>query len=532
MSGPDYVIVGAGSAGCVLANRLSEDPGTRVLLIEAGGKDRSLNIRIPAAFPKQFHTKLDWDYWSEPEPALGGRSLFIPRGKSLGGSSSMNAMLYVRGRPLDYDLWVEQGAPGWGWDDVFPYFLRSEDNARGASEFHGAGGEMTISEQRSPRQLGRRIIDACVACGIPRIDDYNGPEQDGVSMYQVFQKDGRRWSAADAFLRPAMARENLEVITGATVLGLELQGNRATGVRYRRRRGGETTVRPEREVILSAGAIGSPQILQLSGIGDPDELRAVGVEPRHELPGVGRNLQDHPYITLLWEIAGAGPTLYGAEKPKFLLEWLLRKSGPLTSTAAEVCAFVRSRPGLPAPDLQFHMGALYFEKHGEEEFDGDAMTLGPVLVGTKSRGRVWLRSADPTDKPRILTNTLTEPEDVAALVAGMELSREFAGASPLAEVVVRELKPGPDVQTADELDAALRERVELLYHPAGTCRMSDHGDGAVVDSQLRVHGIDGLRVVDASIFPVIPGGNTNAPTIMVAERAADLIRGHVPAAAG
>ena len=532
MSGPDYVIVGAGSAGCVLANRLSEDPGTRVLLIEAGGKDRSLNIRIPAAFPKQFHTKLDWDYWGEPEPALGGRSLFIPRGKSLGGSSSMNAMLYVRGRPLDYDLWVEQGAPGWGWDDVFPYFLRSEDNARGASEFHGAGGEMTISEQRSPRPLDRRIIDACVACGIPRIDDYNGPEQDGVSMYQVFQKDGRRWSAADAFLRPAMARENLEVITGATVLGLELQGNRATGVRYRRRRGGETTVRPEREVILSAGAIGSPQILQLSGIGDSDELRAVGVEPRHELPGVGRNLQDHPYITLLWEIAGAGPTLYGAEKPKFLLEWLLRKSGPLTSTAAEVCAFVRSRPGLPAPDLQFHMGALYFEKHGEEEFDGDAMTLGPVLVGTKSRGRVWLRSADPTDKPRILTNTLTEPEDVAALVAGMELSREFAGASPLAEVVVRELKPGPDVQTADELDAALRERVELLYHPAGTCRMSDTASDAVVDSQLRVHGIDGLRVVDASIFPVIPGGNTNAPTIMVAERAADLIRGRVAAAAG
>ncbi len=531
MAAPDYVIVGAGSAGCVLANRLSEDPGTSVLLIEAGGKDRSLNIKIPAAFPKQFHTKLDWDYASEPEPALGGRSLFIPRGKSLGGSSSMNAMLYVRGRPLDYDLWRDQGAPGWGWDDVFPYFLRSEANARGASEFHGAGGELTISEQRSPRPLDRRIIDACVAAGIPRIDDYNGPEQDGVSMYQVFQKDGRRWSAADAFLRPVLERGNLEVVTGATVLGLEVDGGRATGVRYARGRRAEATARAAAEVILCAGTIGSPQILMLSGIGAPDELRAVGVEPRHELPGVGCNLQDHPYLTMLWEVAGAGPTLYGAEKPKFLLEWLLRKTGPLTSTAAEVAAFVRSRPGLPAPDLQFHMGALYFEKHGEEEFDGDAMTLAPVLVSTKSRGRVWLRSADPLAKPRILTNTLAEPEDVDALIAGMELSRELVAESPLAEVVVRELKPGPDVQTRDQLDAALRERVELLYHPSGTCRMSDDGEDAVVDSELRVHGIDGLRVVDASIFPLIPGGNTNAPTIMVAERAADLIRGTVPASA-
>jgi choline dehydrogenase len=527
----DYVIVGAGSAGCVLANRLTEDPSTRVLLVEAGGKDRSLNIKIPAAFPNQFHTALDWDYWTEPEPAVDNRSLFIPRGKSLGGSSSMNAMLYVRGRPLDYDLWVEQGAPGWGWSDVLPYFLRSEDNARGPSEFHATGGELRVSEQRSPRPLDRRLMEASAAIGIPRIDDYNGPEQDGVSMFQVNQKDGRRWSAADAFLRPALKRPNLEVVTGATVLGLELDGNRAIGVRYRAKRGGEQTARADAEVILSAGAIGSPQILMLSGIGAPDELREAGVEPRHELPGVGRNLQDHPYLTMLWEIS-EGPTLYGADKPKPLLEWLLRRTGPLTSTAAEVVAFVRTRAGLPAADIQFHMGALYFEKHGEEEFDGHAMTIAPVLVSPQARGRVWLRSADPFAKPRILTNSLAEPDDVASMVAAMRMGREIAAASPVGDVVVRELKPGAEAQEPDELEAALRERLELIYHPAGTCRMSDTGDDAVVDSDLRVHGIDSLRVIDASIFPLIPGGNTHAPTVMVAERGADLIRGRVAAAAG
>ena len=526
MAAPDYVIVGAGSAGCVLANRLSEDPGTRVLLIEAGGRDRHPNIKIPAAFPNQFHTDLDWDYWTEPEPAVDDRSLFIPRGKALGGSSSMNAMLYVRGRPLDYDLWVEQGAPGWGWKDVLPYFLRSEDNARGASEFHGAGGEMTISEQRSPRPLDRRLIEASAAIGIPRIDDYNGPEQDGVSMFQVFQRNGRRWSSADAFLRPALKRPNLEVITNATVLGLELEGGRAAGVRFRAKGGGEATARAEREVILSAGAIGSPQILMLSGIGDPDELRAAGVEPRHELSGVGRNLQDHPYLTMLWEIS-EGPTLYGADKPKYLLEWLLRRSGPLTSTAAEVVAFVRTRGGLPAADIQFHMGALYFEKHGEEEFDGHAMTIAPALVSPQARGQVWLRSADPTAKPHIVTHSLSEPDDVASMVAGMRMAREIAATPPVADVVVRELKPGSDAESPEQIEAALRERLELIYHPVGTCRMSDEGWDAVVDSQLRVHGIEGLRVVDASIFPLIPGGNTNAPTIMVAERAADLIRGTV-----
>jgi choline dehydrogenase-like flavoprotein len=522
VANPDYVIVGAGSAGCVLANRLSADSSVRVLLIEAGGSDRDLKVRMPAAFANQFHTRLDWDYATEPEPAVDGRSLYVPRGKALGGSSSMNAMLYVRGRPLDYDLWEQQGAAGWGWKDVFPYFLRSEDNVRGASEFHAAGGELRVSEQRSPRaDADRRLIDACVAAGIPAIADYNGPEQDGVTMAQVTQRDGRRWSCADAFLRPARKRPNLELATRATVLGVELEGNRAVGVRYRRR-GRERVVRAEREVILAAGAIGSPQILLLSGIGPADHLREVGVDVRHDLPGVGRNLQDHPFVSILFEL-DRGPSLYRADSPRHLAEWLLRRTGPLTSTAAEVFAFVRTRPGIPAADIQFHMGALYFEDHGGEEFDGHALTIAPVLISTKSRGSVWLRSADPLSKPGILTNSLSQPEDVDSLIAGMELAREIAAQPPLAEVIAREIKPGAEVTDRDALEADLRRRLMLLYHPVGTCRMSETADDAVVDSELRVHGIDGLRVVDASVMPMITGGNTNAPTIMIAERASDLI---------
>jgi len=524
----DYVIVGAGSAGCVLANRLTEDPSVRVLLVEAGGKDRSPNIKIPAGFANQFHTKLDWDYATEPEPHVDGRQLYIPRGKSLGGSSSMNAMLYVRGRPLDYALWEEQGAPGWGWDDVLPYFLRSEDNARGPSEFHGAGGELRVSDQRSPRaSVDRALIESCQAAGIPRTNDPNGPEQDGVSMFQVTQKNGRRWSAADAFLRPALGRANLEVVTGATVLRVELEGTRATGVRYRDRLRREKTVPAEREVLLAAGAIGSPQLLMLSGIGPGQSLRDVGVTVRHALPGVGLNLQDHPFVTVIWEISDPN-TLYGADKPKNMAEWALRRTGPLSSTVAEVVAFVRSRPGLPAADLQYHMGAAYYEDHGAEEYDGHCAVMAPVLVSPMARGKVTLRSSDPTAKPRILTNSLEPREDSESLLAGMELAREIATQEPFRSLVVSELKPGPEVVDRDDLEADLRRRLMLIYHPVGTCRMSDTGEDAVVDSELRVHGIDGLRVVDASVMPVIPGGNTNAPTIMVAEKASDIIRGREP----
>jgi choline dehydrogenase len=518
----DYIVVGAGSAGCVLAARLSEDPSTRVLLVEAGGKGVHPNIAIPAAFAKQFKTKLDWDYATEPEPACDGRSLYIPRGKGLGGSSSMNAMLYVRGRPLDYDLWEAAGCPGWGWKDVRPYFLRAENNERGASEHHATGGPLNVADERSPRQLTGRFLASAERVGIPRVPDYNGPEQDGASLVQVTQRNGRRWSCADAYLRPNMKRENLNVLTGAQVLRVELEGGRATGIRYRDRRGREQLARADREVILAAGSIGSPQLLMLSGIGPAGHLREAGVEVTHDLPGVGENLQDHPYVVCIWE-SKLGGSLYGADKPKQLLEWLLRRTGPLTSSVAEAFAFVRSRPGLPAPDLQFHFAPAYFNDNGFDELDGHAFTMGPVLVTPKSRGHIRLRSADPSDKPRILTGSLSEPEDVQALVAGMRMAREMAAAGPLAEAAGREIFPGPGVDGDEDLADDLRRRVELIYHPVGTCRMGS-GDEAVVDAELRVRGIDGLRVADASIMPVIPGGNTNAPTIMVAERAADLIR--------
>ncbi|HYM55160.1 MAG TPA: GMC family oxidoreductase N-terminal domain-containing protein [Solirubrobacteraceae bacterium] len=518
----DYVIVGAGSAGCVLANRLSEDPSVRVLLLEAGGRDRSLNIKIPAAFPKQFHTKLDWDFQTEPEPHVDGRSLYVPRGKALGGSSSMNAMLYVRGRPLDYDGWEAQGAPGWGYRDVLPYFLKAEDNARGASEYHGAGGPLKVSEQRSPRPLDRRLLAASEAAGIRRIADYNGPEQDGASMFQVTQRNGQRFSAADAYLRPALKRPNLEVRTNVTVLGVELAGDRAVGVRLRKGRGGVEVARAAREVLLSAGAIGSPHLLLLSGVGPADELRAAGVEVRHDLPGVGRNLQDHPFVTMIWEVSDTN-TLYGAEKPRPLAEWLLRRSGPLSSTVAEVVAFTRTRGGLAAADIQFHMGAAYFEDHGAEIYDGHCMVIAPALVSPRARGQVWLRSDDPTAKPRIVTNTLSEPEDLESMIAGMGLAREIAAQAPLREIVLEELKPGPQAVDREQLEADLRRRLMLIYHPVGTARMSDTHEQAVVDSRLRVHGLQGLRVIDASVMPTIVGGNTNAPTIMIAERGANLI---------
>jgi choline dehydrogenase-like flavoprotein len=520
----DYVVVGAGSAGCALAARLSEDPAARVLLLEAGGRDRSLNIKIPAAFPKQFHTKLDWDYETEPEPHVAGRRLYIPRGRSVGGSSSMNAMLYVRGCPLDYDSWEAQGAPGWGYRDVLPYFIRSEDNVRGASEYHGSGGPLHVCEQRSPRPVDRRLLEACEAAGIPRIADYNGPEQDGASMFQVTQRNGRRFSAADAFLRPAMRRPNLDVRTGALALGVELEGDRAVGVRLRRRRSGSEVVRAGREVLLAAGAIGSPQLLLLSGVGPPEELSAAGVRVRHALAGVGRDLQDHPFVTAIWEVSDTN-TLYGAEGPRPLAEWLLRRTGKLSSTVAEVVAFVRTRGGLPAADVQFHMGAAYYEDHGAETYDGDCVVIAPVLLSPRARGRVWLRSADPSEKPRILTNTLSEPDDVESLLAGMRLAREIAAQDPLREIVVEELKPGRGAVAREDLEADLRKRLMLIYHPVGTARMSDTHPEAVVDSQLRVHGLQGLRVVDASIMPTIVGGNTNAATIMIAERGADLIQG-------
>ncbi|CAB4916805.1 unannotated protein [freshwater metagenome] len=520
----DYVIVGAGSAGCVLAARLSEDPAVRVVLLEAGtSKGRHPLITVPAAFARQFHTKLDWDLHTDPEPGCDERRLYSPRGKGLGGSSAMNAMLYVRGRALDYDLWEAQGAEGWGWDGVREYFLRSEDNARGASADHAVGGPLRVEDERSPRPVTAQFLQSAQAAGIPRIADYNGPEQDGAALAQVTQRAGRRWSAADAYLRPAMKRPNLEVVRGAQVLGIELDGTRATGVRYADARGREHVARAGAEVILSAGAYGSPQLLLLSGIGPADALRAAGVTPRIDLPGVGENLQDHPAHVCVWDLPGGG-SLADAERPAAVFEYLARRTGPLSSSVAEAFAFVRSRPGLPAADIQFHFAPAYFVDHGASSYNGHAMTIGPVLIAPRSRGRLWIDSPDPARPPRFVTNALTEPEDLAAMAAGVKVAREIARSGPFAQTAGRELFPGPDVQDDADIEADVRRRVELLYHPVGTCRIG-RDELAVVDPELRVRGVDGLRVADASVMPLIPGGNTNAPAIMIGEKAADLVRG-------
>jgi choline dehydrogenase-like flavoprotein len=522
----DYVIVGAGSAGCAVAGRLSEDPSVSVLLLEAGGRDRSPNIKIPAAFPKQFRTKLDWDYSTGPEPHLDGRNLYVPRGKSLGGSSSMNAMMYVRGRPLDYDGWEAAGSTGWSYDRVLPYFKRMEDyEAAGDPEIHGRGGPVHVADQVEPRPLTRRFLEAAEKVGIPRNADLNSPEQDGVAMTPVSQKGGRRWSAADAYLRVAGKRNNLAVRPKAEVLGLVIAGGRAMGVRWRDSRGREHTVRAEREVVLSAGAIATPQLLMLSGIGPARELGGLGIETVVDSPGVGENLQDHPFFLLCYE-ATANEDLADAEKPAALLKWVLRKKGPLTSNVGEAMAFIRTRPGLPSADVQLLFGPAYYHDHGFDSHDGHAFSLAAALIAPRSRGRLSLRSADPADKPHLVGNHLAEAEDMAALVAGFKRLREIADTEPLASVRGRPLVPAEAVETDEEIEAFLRRETELLYHPAGTCRMGSD-DHAVVDPDLRVRGVEDLRIADASVMPVITGGNTNAPTIMIGEKAADLIRGRI-----
>lgn len=523
MSNYDYVIVGAGSAGCVLAARLSEDRNARVLLIEAGGKDRSPKIKIPAAFAQQFQTKLDWNYETEPEPGCNDRRLFIPRGKSLGGSSSMNAMLYVRGCAADYDGWAEDGCRGWSWDEVLPYFKRSEHREGEANGNHGTGGTLNVADPVSPRPLTELMIQAARGHDFPLDPDYNDGQPDGVCPVQTTTKNGRRWSGADAFLRPALKRPNLDVLTKATVLGLELDGNRVNGVRYASGRGSSTAIaRAGSEVILAAGSIGSPQLLMLSGIGAADELKELGINPAVELPGVGENLQDHPYVVGIWESV-VGDSLLDAEKPRAMIEFLRKRRGPLTSTVAEAFLWTRADREATAPDLQFHMAPAYFAENGFEESDEHAYTMGPVLIAPKSRGRIRLRSADPSSKPAIFGNYLTEQADVDALVHGIKLARELAATEPLASATGREIYPGRQIEGDAELEADARNRVELLYHPVGTCKMGS-GDDAVVDPELRVRGVEGLRVIDASVMPTITRGNTNAPTYMIAEKGAEMIR--------
>ncbi|KQS69186.1 GMC family oxidoreductase [Modestobacter sp. Leaf380] len=520
----DVVVVGAGSAGCALAGRLSEDPSLQVLLLEAGGSDDVLEVQVPAALYKTFRTRRDWNYSTEPQPAAAGRSVFWPRGKLLGGSSSINAMIYVRGAAADYDEWAQlTGDPRWSYDEVLPVFRRMEDNARGADAFHGVGGPLRVEDPRSPHPWSRAVVESAVAAGYPRNTDFNGAAQEGAGLYQLTQKRGRRWSTADAYLRPALGRPNLTVRTGAQATRVVLEGAdgdlRATGVEYRS--GGSVHQVHAEEVVLSGGAINSPQLLMLSGIGPAEHLRAVGVEVRHDLPGVGQGLQDHPLVPTIWHVR-SGKSLFRGESPAGYAQWFAARRGPLTSNLAEAGLFTRSQDGLAEPDLQYHFLPVKYWQQALVDPDVDAFTACAVLVRVASRGSVTLRSADPTWAPAIDAGYLTEDSDLEALVTGVEKAREIAAVGPLARVLADEWSPGGTVSTRAALRQRVRETLESLYHPVGSARMGTDED-AVVDPELRVRGVAGLRVVDASVMPTLVRGNTNAPTIMVAERGADLV---------
>jgi choline dehydrogenase-like flavoprotein len=502
----DYVIVGAGSAGCVLASRLTADPSVSVLLLEAGGEDRMREIRVPAAFSRLYGSEVDWGYRTEPQPGLGGRRVYFPRGKVVGGSSSINAQIAVRGGRADYDGW----GPGWGWGDVLPYFERATD------------GPLTITALRDPSPLTEAFLAAAAETGLPRAADLNAPAPEGVALSPVNQRRGRRWSVADGYLRPARSRSNLTVLTGAHATRVVLDSGRARGVEFVHE-GRAEEARVKREVLLCGGAINSPHLLLVSGIGPRDELSALGVEPLHDLPGVGRNLQDHLAAGLLVASAGA-KTLYSAESASNLVRFLLFGRGPLTSNIAEAVGLVRTRPDLDAPDLELLFAPVLFTDEGLTPPEEDGFTVAAIALQPRSVGTVTLRTADPLDPPLIDPRYLSADEDLRVLVDGTRLAREIVATNPLSAYVREELAPGSDVQSDDGLAEEVRGRAQTLYHPVGSCRMGTD-EAAVVDPQLRVRGLEGLRVVDASVIPRIPRGHTNWPTVMVAEKAADLIRG-------
>ncbi len=516
----DYVIVGAGSAGCVLANRLSEDPDVKVLLLEAGPPDSNQNIHVPLGYLKIVRTEVDWDYCSAPEPECFGRRIPLPRGKVLGGSSSINAMVYIRGNHRDYDEW---GVSGWGWADLFPYFLKAEDNERGASEWHGAGGPLPVSEQRSGNAITRAFVDAGEQAGLPRNPDFNGAEQDGVGMYQLTQRGGMRASTAVAYLHPAMARENLTVMPYMQVQKVLFEGTRAAGVQVCQL-GEVKELRAEREVILCGGAYNSPQLLMLSGVGPAEHLMLREVEVLLDQPAVGENLSDHAGTQLVWTTPEPESLLLALE-PAALQEYEATHTGPFASNLAESGGFARVAADASAPDIQFHVAALHVVDEGMSDPEGHGVWASPCLLTPHSRGSVRLASNDPTAKPIVFNRFYSDGDDLARAIEGLRLTLDICG-----QAAMKPYCAEPYTTPADDSDDALRAHVASttfsVYHPVGTCRMGGDGD-SVVDEQLRVRGLEGLRVVDASVMPVVPRGNTNAPTIAVAERAADLIRhGH------
>lgn len=517
----DYVIIGAGSAGCVLANRLSAQQGVRVLLLEAGGRDSSPFIHMPAGIARLVNDpRVDWRYLTEPEPALDGRRLYWPRGRVLGGSSSINAMCYTRGHPKDYEEWSEAAGSGWSYANVLPYFRLAEDHVRGASEYHGSGGPLSVTDLKYRNPLSAVFVAAGAECGLPHNEDFNGAVQEGVGFYQVTQRHGRRCSASVAYLRPARGRRNLEVRTGCLATRVVFAGARACGVEYRR--GGALEVaRAEREVLLAAGAIGSPQLLMLSGIGPPEALRKHGIEVIADRAEVGANLQDHLDFCTLNKCTRPITYDFSAwQELKVALRYFLTRSGPGVSNVAEAGAFVRTRLAPDErPDVQLHFVPAQLDDHGRNRLPGHGFTIHACVLRPHSRGRVSLRSADPADPPRISPCYLSDARDLDILLEGIALSRAIAAAPAFAAFRGAEIFPGEGLTAAGQVEAMVRRKAETIYHPAGTCRMGNDAN-AVVDANLRVRGVEALRVVDASVMPRLIGGNTNAPTIMIAEKAA------------